>query len=420
MQLLKIAWRNLKRNKVRTSIAVFAITTVVVIVIFSRGLIVGFTESSFSLYINNMYGHVRITTEEYDLREPLLPLDYAIRGLDEGGASEMAETLKQEIDDIQYILPRIRFGAMSSLNDDVVRMMGVGTDMAAEAHHGTLPDDLIEGRMPEEGNEILLGSILAEKLEKGVGERVTFMYSDAYQSMRGRTFEIVGLRESGSADLDEHYFYLPLKTAQDMLWMDDEVTEMLVFGSDAQKADTLQAELDAFLNEHGAEAFTAVTWSNADPFVQVYNEMDEIMFLVYVLFILMGTVVVVSTLSMIVRERTAEIGMMGALGMRSRDIMNVFLLEGVFIGIIGSLLGVILGGAITFYYSLTGLRVEAFAEITGAFDMLMEPVFYIAFTFENLVVSFFLGAAVVALACLYPAYKASKLKPVDALQGRDM
>ncbi len=419
MQLMKIAWRNLKRNRVRTFIAVLAIATVVIIVVFSRGFVRGVTESSFALYIDNLYGHVRITTEEYDIRETLLPLDYPVDGFEGEGASAMIEQIRQ-LDSVVHVMPRIRFGAMASIDDDLIRMMGVGIDIETEQARGNLSRDIVAGRLPESGNEMLAGGGLLDDLGKEVGDRVTVVFSDAYQSFRGRTFEITGRRESGVTDLDDAFFYLPLETAQEMLWMDDEVTELLIYTSSAGAADGLHGDINAFLARHeGGEKYTAATWNTADPFVQVYDEMNDIMILVYILFILMGTVVVISTLTMIVRERTTEIGMMSALGLQGRDIMKIFVLEGTLIGLIGSFSGTIIGGLITFYYSVHGLRVEAFAEMTGEFDMLAEPVFHLVFNMENLLISFALGVAVVAASCFYPAWKAARLEAVDALHYGD-
>ncbi|MCK8824145.1 ABC transporter permease [Fuchsiella alkaliacetigena] len=418
MYLLKIAARNLTRNKLRTFISIVAVTAVVMIVIFARGLMVGFTESSFGMYIDNNFGHVRITDSEYQLREPLLPLDYTVDGFAGDGVEEMLAELR-ELDKVEHVLPRIRFGAMASIDDNLLRMIGVGIDPAAESDYGFLAEEIKKGRMPQTENEILVGQGLLADLGAELEDRVTLMFVDAYQSLQGRTFQVVGIRDSGVPQLDDNFFYLPLETAQNILWFEDEVTEVLVFGADARRADALQTEINFLLAERSADHYSTVLWNKADPLVETYDEVGDIMNLVYILFILMGTVVIISTLTMIIRERTSEIGMMAALGLRGRDIMKIFILEGAFMGLIGSLLGVVGGGLITFYYSRAGLHVEAFAEALGEMDVLIEPVFYLAFNFENLVVSFIMGVVIVTLACLYPAYQAAKLEPAAALHYID-
>ncbi|ADQ13769.1 ABC transporter permease [Halanaerobium hydrogeniformans] len=416
--LLKVAWRNLSRNKVRTFVSVLAITAVVMIVIFARGLMLGFTESNFQTYIDNSFGHVRITEEEYQIREALLPLEYTVDGFAGAGKSEMISEIKT-LDRVEHVLPRIRFGAMASIDDRLIRMSGVGIDTAAENEYGALKADLKEGRMPESDNEIYVGSGLMEKLNADLGDRVTFSFADAYQSLRGRSFKIVGVRESGVVQLDDNFFYLPLSTAQDMLWMENEATELLVFAADAQEAERLQTDINTLLSEKNAENYTSVIWNKADPLIEIYNEVGNLMNLVYVLFILLGTIVVTSSLNMIIRERTSEIGMMAALGLKEKEIMKIFVYEGSFMGVIGSLMGVIGGGIITFYYSIEGIYVDVFADAMKELDVLVEPVFYLIFNFENLLISFVLGVVVVTLACLFPAYKAAKMDPVDALHYID-
>ncbi len=414
MLLARISWRNLRRNLVRTSIAVLAITTVVIIVIFARALMVGSVESSFRMYIDNSYGHVRVTDPQYGVREALLPLGYTVDGFDESGATHMVGEI-EGAGRVEHVLPRIRFAAAADVGDHIVRMIGVGVDPAREIAYGALPGDIHKGHIFEANDQILIGRGLAEELRAGVGDRITLAFTDSERSPRERSFEVAGITEAGVAGLDNRFFYLPLATAQEMLRLQDEVTELLVFAADARGAGALHSELVALLEQRGSGHYSAVVWNQADPFVEFFYEMTKIMDLVYVMFIIMGAVVIITTLTMIVRERTTEIGMMAALGLRGRDIMKVFVLEGAFMGLIGSLLGVVGGGLITHHFSQAGLHAEDFARLSEDMELLMEPVFYLSHSFENLMISSTLGFVVVTLACLYPAYRAAKLEPVDAL-----
>jgi len=415
MYLLKISLRNLKRNKLRSLISVLAIAAVVTIVIFSRSLMMGFTDSIFNFYIDNQTGHVSLADFGYRLREALMPLDYSVNGFEGEGLSAMVSGIKG-IEKVEHVLPRLNFGAISSVEGRMVRMAGVGVDVKAEESYGALTSDIIRGRMPDKGSEILVGSGLLEKLNADVGSRVTMMISDLYRSLRGRTFEVTGVRESGVAHLDDNYFYLPLESAQEILFMYDEASELLIYGGNRNQGEFIAGEVNALAQKYSAEdRYSVLLWREADPTIELLEATSGTMNIVYVFFILLGTVVLATTMTMIVRERTHEIGMMAALGLTKMQIMKVFTLEGAFKGIAGSLLGVIGGGLITLHYSVYGIHVEALIDVVKETEILMDPVMYTPYSFENLAVSFIISVIIVTLVCLYPAWQAASLEPVDAL-----
>ena len=410
--LFKIALRNLSRNKVRSFISILAIALVVMIVVFTRGLILGTVQSTLQLQFDNQLGHVRILAEEYDTREALLSLEYTVDGIDGQGLELMLSDL-QDIEGIEYLLPRLKFGAMASPGDDIIQMAGIGVDPRSESRYGGLTADIVEGRMIESGSEIVVGKGLLNKFSAEIGDRVTILFSDAYQSFQGRTFTIVGVRETGLSMLDDTFFFLPLEMAQNMLYLEDEATEVLVFGSNFQDSRNIASRIENYFTGSGETRYIAQPWQQGDEFMEYFQVATRIYDGIYVFFILLGSIVLINTMIMIVRERTSEIGMMGALGLKKREIMQVFAMEGAAMGTLGSLIGVIPGGILTYYFSQVGL--DYYSHLLQDMDLILTPVIYTVFSLENLVISFLLGAIISSLTGLWPARNAAKMEPVDAL-----
>ena len=410
--LFKIAIRNLSRNKIRSFISILAIALVVMIVVFTRGLILGTVQSTLQLQFDNQLGHVRILAEEYDTREALLSLEYTVDGIDGQGLELMLSDL-QDIEGIEYLLPRLKFGAMASPGDDIIQMAGIGVDPESESRYGGLTADIVEGRMVESGNEIVVGKGLLRKFDAEIGSRVTILFSDAYQSFQGRTFTIVGVRDTGLSMLDDTFFFLPLEMAQNMLYLEDEATEVLVFGSNFQNSRDIASRIENYFTGAGETSYIAQPWQQGDEFMEYFQVAIRIYDGIYVFFILLGSIVLINTMIMIVRERTSEIGMMGALGLKKREIMQVFAMEGAAMGTLGSLIGVIPGGILTYYFSQVGL--DYYSHLLQDMDLILTPVIYTVFSLENLVVSFLLGAIISSLTGLWPARNAAKMEPVDAL-----
>lgn len=410
--LFKIAFRNLSRNKVRSFISILAIAIVVMIVVFARGLILGTMQSTLQLQFDNQLGHVRILAEEYDTREALLSLEYTVDGIDGQGLEPMLADLKK-IEGVEHLLPRLKFGAMASPGDDIVQMAGVGVDPESESRYGGLTADIEDGRMIESGNEIVVGEGLLNKFDAEIGNRVTILFSDVYQSFQGRTFTIVGVRDTGLSMLDDRMFFMPLSTAQDMLYLEDEATEIFVFGSDFQESRTIAGGIENYFSDKGIDKYLAQPWQQGNEFMEYFQVAVRIYDAIYVFFILLGSIVLINTMIMIVRERTSEIGMMGALGLKKREIMQIFAMEGAVMGTLGSFIGVIPGGFLTYYLSQVGI--DYYGHLLEDMDIILTPVIYPVFSLENLVISFLLGAIISSLTALWPARNAAKMEPVDAL-----
>ena len=414
--LLKIAFRNLFRNKLRTSVSIFAIAFSVMIVVFARGYIVGMIDSIAAEHIQYNSGHIKIVAPEYQQQERLLPLNYPVDGLNGEGLDGMMAGLKG-IDKVEMVIPRLKFGAMVSTEQDLVTMSGWGVNPERETTFTKIQDHLVEGRMPQPGRmEVVMGTALLNKINRRVGDKVTILFNTAFGSANGATFKIVGRLESGIKLLNEVTFYLPLDQAQRLLDMEGQVTELLLALPDKKMVPQVLPKVKALLADAGSgDRYLALGYEETNdllPFMEIakviYNE-------IYIFLVLLACIVVINTMIMIVRERTKEIGMMSAMGLESKEILRLFMAEGAVMGVVGSSFGAVLGALINGYFAKTGYNLTA-ATSGFSSNIIFNSIIYPVSSFDNTIFAFILGVVIVTTACFIPARKAAKLEPTEAMR----
>jgi putative ABC transport system permease protein len=415
--LWNLAKKNLSRSRIRTSISIIAIAFAIFAVVFVRGLINGVLESFFENHIHYKAGHVRVIDEEYKLKERLMSLNYTLDGFNGNGYLDMSEKIKS-IEGVEQVVPRLKFGAMVSLEDELVGMMGWGVDPDEEIEFIGINKSIIEGRMVQEGNkEVVMGAGLLEKIGREVGEKVTILYTTPFGSFKGSTFQIVGKYKSDIQALNDRLFFLPLGQAQRILEMPGEVTELLLITSDYNKISSVLPGLnELFSREDESGKYLVQPWNKGYDLVELFDFAVTMYNSIYIFIIILACFVLVNTLIMIVNERTREIGMMSALGLKGREILVLFTMEGVMIGFIGSAVGTVLGGILTKVFSIVGIDYSAAFEGMSSTDFLMSPIYYTVFSLENLIFCFTLGVVIVTIACIIPARKAANLEPTEALR----
>lgn len=414
--LLKIAFKNLFRHKLRTFVSVIAIAFAVMIVVFARGYITGLVDSFIADHIQYNSGHIKIVDRDYHEQERLLPLNYPVEGFEGQGLEGMITSL-EEIDSVERVIPRLKFGAMVSLGNELVTMSGWGIVPDQELAFTDIEHLLAEGRMVRSGQlEVVMGTALLEKINRQVGDTVTILSNTAFNSLTGVTYKIVGRLETGLKMLNEVVFYLPLDQVQRVLYMEGQVTELLLVTEDRNLVGQVLPEVNDLLKgSPGGDRYLALSYketSDVMPFMEiaklVYNQ-------IYIFLVLLACIVVVNTMIMIVKERTREIGMMAALGLESKNILQLFVIEGSIMGIIGSFVGAILGSIINGYLATNGIDFSsALAGISS--EHMINSIIYTASSTGNTIFAFFLGVVIVTLACIIPARRAARLEPTEAMR----
>ncbi|CCU79917.1 hypothetical protein HSACCH_01704 [Halanaerobium saccharolyticum subsp. saccharolyticum DSM 6643] len=411
--LINIAFKNMFRNKLRTVVSILAIAFAVLVIVFTRGLIDGMIEDTYSLYIHYDTGHIKIIDQEYEQKEKLLSLNYTVNGLENKSLAEMESDLIS-LEGIEMVIPRLKFGAAVSTEEELVQMLAWGVEGDKEIQFTNIGRELTTGRMVEAGKrEVVMGTDLLDKINRSVGEKVTMVYTTAFSSFQGATFEIVGKLESNLPLLNEQVVFMPLDTARQLLYLNGESTELLLVTDDRDQVMSYLPAVRNYLDQNGGEKYLAQSWKNGNSFIQLLEVSETIYNFIYLFLVLLSSIVVINTLVMIVKERTQEIGMMSALGLKSREILQLFILEGFAMAVIGSFLGALGGGALNYYLSKVGFDYSAaFEDI----DVLMNPIIYPTYKFEHMVFAFIIGVVVTTLTAIIPARRAAKLDPTEALR----
>lgn len=413
---IKLAYKNLSRHKLRTTVSIIAIAFAVIIVIFARGFINGMVNNFYADTIQYNSGHVKIIDKDYQMEGRVLSLTKTVQGYDDNNLNDIINEL-EEIQYVQTVAPRIKFGAITTIEGELINMIGWGVNPDKELTATDINKTITEGRMVEFGNmEIVMGSQLLDKLNKEVGDKVTLVFNNSFNSLNGATFRIVGKVTSGLTMLNETIFYLPLDQTQRLLLMEDSSTELLVFADHRNNTEEILPVVNKYLEDNNiAGKYMSMSYKEAGGLVGWLEMAKAIYNFIYVFIVALASIVIINTMIMIVNERTKEIGMMNALGLEQRDILYLFLIEGAIMGVVGSLIGAILGGVLTNLLSGIGIN---FGSMTEGFssELLFSSTIYPQFSYGNVLFGFILGSIIVTITCVIPARRAANLEPTDALR----
>ena len=261
----------------------------------------------------------------------------------------------------------------------------------------------------------VLGSLLAGRLSAFPGDSITIVtasggrLSPLFGGMipQFMTFEVTGVFETGMYEYDNGYVYLDLDAAQEVAGLDTAVTGIEVRTVDRWAAPDVGARIDSTLQY----PYRQQDWQQQNSSLFRALKLEKLgMSVILALIIIVAAFNIVSTLTMVVRDKTREIGILKAMGMRAESIRKIFLLQGLFIGVVGTGLGLVLGVG-------TGVAIEK-----GRLIALDPSVYFIdhlpvqleLFDIGMIVV---LSIAVAVVATLYPAGAAARLFPIEAIRS---
>ncbi len=397
-----LAWRNLWRNYRRTLIMLVAIAVGVWAMIFMSALMRGMTDQMVRNGLNTLPGEVQIHHMDYR-RDPSVVNSMA------PPAGALLEVLRQP--PVAAWAGRVRVPAVVSSERGSRSVLLLGVEPAAELALGSLPEEILEGRMLEDVDDrgLVIGASLARRLETGLGKRVVIMSQDPDNNVVDRGARVVGIYRARLQGSEDRFVYGGRAVIQQMLGIGEQLSEIALTGNDYRHVDDWFSRV---ADAAGSE-LEVVSWTQLDSFLSSMLAAQDGFTLVFMVVVFLAlSFGLVNTLVMAVFERVREIGLMQALGMRPGLILGQILLESLYLLCLGLVLGNLLALA-TITPLESGIDISSVAQ--GMEMMGMGTTLYPALHVQDMLLSTVIVVALGLLASLGPAWSASRLDPVAAL-----
>ena len=404
---LKLAWRNLWRNRRRTLLVVMAMAMMMSFLILYDSMIFGFESAVYGNAIKLSGGNIQIRAIGYEdsySPNPMLPMG---NGLDAVQAAEANPG-------VDVALRHANTGGLVSNREGVFPIGIYGIEPEKEKPVNPVMQDefLVAGRFLQADDEdmIFIGQGLADAMGITVGDRIPLSGKAVNEEMSKRTMTVVGIYDINLPSLERQVVYVSLNAAQDIYGLGDNVTEVILFTEVTGKENPIVEELNASLS-----GYEITTWKTAIPELSSTVEMKNAVMTGFSAVILgIAAIGIFNILLMAIYERTKEIGLLGAIGLKPREITLLFLLEGIMIGLVGAVAGTFLGYLITSVLGIWGLNYGFAVDMVDYMALMgthIYPVFDINLTLQRAG----MVALISTIAALYPAMEASRREPAAAL-----
>ena len=399
---LRLAFRNLARNKNRRLVAILTVAGGVTAFLLAGGFINWVFHDMREATIHSQLGHIQIIRPGYFEKGIADPYAYLLPG------TSAEEDKIRSTEGVTSISPRLAFSGLASFGDVSVGFIGEGIDPVRErpiSSRITIKD----GRDLEsmDDNSAILGEGLAKSLGVKPGDSIVLLGTAANGSANAIEVTVAGTFFTIYKDYDDTALRLPIPLARKLMRVSGATSWVALLNNTELTTGTIEAIRPSL----PAKGFQIVPWTELADF---YNK-TVVLFSkqVDVVKIIIGLIIILTisnTQTMSVLERTTEIGTSLALGVRSSEILRLFLLEGVMLGIAGGLIGITLGYALGAIISAVGIPMPPPPGMARGYtgQILVSG----ALAIDALLLAF----VTTLIASVMPAWRASRMNIVDALR----
>lgn len=402
MQILKMAFRDLGRNRRRSFFSALAVAIGLGLLMLMSSVIQGEMGSALESAIHLQTGHIQIRSGSYDENKSSLKWEDLVENPDQI-ASKVAA-----VDQVQAATPRLFASGFLSTGDEStgVRIYGIDPQSAVNDPYrqGILSGSFLTA---DDREGLLIGRPAAARLHLQAGDKVSLSVNTSNGDVQEQTFTIRGIYTTDTYGFDNSTVFLPLAKAQALTQTENHASTIVVLLKDTSFTDQVAGAINA-------PNLKVLTWKDLNTlFVEFETLANSYIGFFYLIILAITASVIINTLIMSVYERTREIGILSAIGMRGGRIMGLFLGESILLAIGGVLMGLALGVVAVYLFNINGFYIGNM----GLNGILVSDTIRARLTADNTIRVSIMTFVATILSGLYPAVMASRMEPVTALRA---
>jgi ABC-type lipoprotein release transport system permease subunit len=402
MQILKMAFRDLGRNRRRTFFTALAISIGLAILMLMASVVNGEMGSALEGSILLETGHIQVRAASYDENKSSLKWDDLVSNPDQI-ASQIAA-----LPQVKAATPRLfASGYISAGNQSAgAKIYGIEPASAANDPYrlGIISGNFLTA---DDSGGLLIGKPIADKLHLKAGDNVNLSVNTANGDVAEQAFVVRGIYSTNTYGFDSTTIFLPLAKTQAITQTQNHASTIFVLLKDTSYTDSVAGALKM-------SNLKVLTWKDLNPLVLDWEtQANSYISILYLIILAIAASVIINTLIMSVYERTREIGILSAIGMRGGRIMWLFLTESALLAVAGVIMGVVLGVIGIYLFNIHGFYIGNMG-LTG---FMVTDTIFAKPTMNSTINLSILTFIISILAGLYPAIMASRLQPVEALRA---
>ncbi len=402
--ILKIAWRNIWRNKVRSLVVIFANIIGVISIIFLLAMVYGLTDNYIQNAIQKETSHIQIHDKQF-------PVEKEIRYF-----IPQSSDLLNRIDSCSNIKKssiRSVVNAMVSSGRVTRGLRVFGVHPEREKDITGISNSIKEGiyLSPDSKKQIIISEVLAEKLKIRLRSKLVITFQNINNEIVSNAYRVTGIFRSGNAVYDENTAFINISSMNELLGKNDIGHETIIYLNDIEQLDTTIKQLKTAFPDLLVQSYKEIA-PELDLFASQISMVSIVYIAIFMLALIFG---IINTMLMAVLERVRELGMLMAIGMNRFKVFFMIVTETLILGMLGTPVGLFISFLIVEYFGKHGLNLFFYSQKSME-QFGMSSFIYLKLNYSDyfiLAVSVFITSL---LASIYPAYKAIRLKPAEAIR----